>query len=316
MKKRLLLGALIVFTICFLAACGADVPLVEPEPVEPPPVEEPIEISDPEPEPAEDGEWSNWIYDDHDHWWTKPGWGIATTVDGTFWLMDLYFNAPARIRPLAEEMAITHYLSFLGIGGFEYHTFPLISAAAMGDLGVRSQIIEVLANRLIAMREADLEKYNTYMAIFSDRGLVYDEVTRDIFLELEDMLTRVPRLQVYGMYAQMSVSDILDVFTERAYAEPVEEMLPTLIPVENMYMFLSSPAAFLEAIHEAAADTWGWELEVLARHIALVRFFDPVLYVFYHDFLGYLEGLELSEGAQDLRAFLLTEIELFYSQLT
>jgi len=333
MKKRILIIALVLLVIGAFAACRNE-PLVAPTPA---PVEAPVETPLPEPEPdyepeptADETEWPNWIDTDEPHWWNKPGWGIATTVDGTMWTMNLYFNAPPELRGLAEEMAITLYLNFvLPDLGFYHHTFPLISAAAEGDLAVRSRIVEALASRIIAMRDVSPELYYMYIAHFSDRGLVYDEVTRDIFLELQEMLTGVLPVREPHASPELSVSDMLDIFAARALEEPREdEMLPTLIPVEDMQLFLGNPAAFLEVIHSAGAPFYGWgqygseseapigtwELDRFAWYIVTLRFADPVLYGVYHDFLASVAELELSEPAQQSFDFLLGQIEEIYTQ--
>jgi len=333
MKKRISLAILILLLIGTFSACRNEI-LVEPTPA---PAEEPIETPAPEPEPDcepepivdESEEWPSWIDTDEPHWWNKPGWGIATTIDGTMWTMNLYFNAPPVFRRIAEEMAITHYLNLIHPDmGFYHHTFPLISAAAEGDLTVRSRIVEVLASRIVALREIAPELYHTYMAHFSDRSFVYDEVTRDIFLELQDMLTRVPQPEITDL-PELSVSDMLNIFAARALEEPVEdEMLPTLIPVEDMQLFLGSPAAFLEVIHSAGAPFYGWgqygptsdtpigtwELDRFAWYIVSLRFTDSALYAFYHDFLASVAKLDLSELAQQSFDFLLAQIEEIYDQ--
>jgi len=336
MKKRILILALVLLLIGAFSACRSEL-LVEPtpapadEPIETPMPEEPDCEPEPEPTTDESEEWPNWIDTDEPHWWNKPGWGIATTVDSTMWTMNLYFNAPLELRGLAEEIAITQYLNFVHPDmGFHYHTLPLISAAAEGDLEVRTRIVEALASRILAMRDTGSALYPMYMALFSDRGLVYDEVTRDIFLELQDLLTGALPVREPHASPELSVSDMRDIFAARALEEPREdEMLPTLIPVENMQMFLGNPAAFLEVIHSAGTPFYDftqygelvsetpigtWELDGIAWYIVALRFTDPALSPIYHNFLTSVAELELSSDAQQSFDFLLAQIEQTYSQ--
>jgi len=341
MKKMLSILLALILLIGGLAACAQT---AEPEVTPPPP---PVETPEPEqalepeqtPEPVTGGaEWPNWIDESYGpQWWAKPGWGIATTLDGQFWQLDLYFRAPETLLPLAEEMAMTNYLDFArswGVWADGRHTFPVISAGSMGDLDVRTRIVCALANRLLALRDGGFEIYDTYMAIFSDRGLVFDEITRDIFEELHQFLAE-NNPTASGLFADvplnldLTVQDIVQVFTDRALAEPVDEMRPTLAPVENMHMFRQNPAAFLEAAYLAGTPFYGhyvadppqseyplgrWELLWMAYHIASARWVDPALYAHYADFLAFVAEQELSEGARWLFEFLIERVELRYTE--
>jgi len=293
----------------------------------------------PEPE-IDDAEWPNWIDESYGpQWWAKPGWGIATTVDWQFWQLDRYFRAPEPLLPLAEEMAMTSYLDFArswGVWAEGQHTFPMISAGSMGDGDVRTRIIRTLANRLLALQNGGFEMYDTHMALFSNRGLVYDEVTRDIFEELHQLVAENSPT-INGLFADiplnldLTAQDIVRVFTDRATAEPAEneEMLPTLEPVENMHLFRQNPAAFLEAAYLVGEPFYGfytadppqseyplgrWEVLWLAYHIASARWVDPALYAHYADFLEFVAEQDLSEDARWLFDFLLEQIELRYAE--
>ena len=334
MKKGIRLFTLILFVLCAFAACGSGPDAIEsqrPEPDRPPPARP----SDPISEPPIDSDigWPNRIYDTEPQWWTKPGWGIATTVDWVHQMMGLNFRAPDDLLPVAEEMAITYYLHFVAPSrGFEAHALPLIAAAAAGEFDVQVRIVTALSNRLVSMM--GIEMYRTYLGLFSDRGLVYDEVTAQIFEQIHILLAECCASTEAGRFASelpagpaLTVSDIVRIFTARADADPVEDMLPSLAAVEDMQMFRRSPAAFLEAAYIAGIPFYGFrtadeaetphgplEVHRIAAYIAMARHADPILYAYYHDFLRSAAELDLSESARLSLNFLHEQLESTYRE--
>jgi len=297
---------------------------------------EPEPIPEPEPEPdCDEDEWPNWIDEAYGpQWWTQPGWGIATTVDGHFQRLGLYFRAPAELLPVAEEMAITNYLGFILPDGLEHHALPVIAAAAEGDQEIQTRIVVALVNRILALRDSGSDLYHDYVARLSDRGLVYDDVTRDIFEQIQTLLAEGNATSTGLFYdlpldANLIASDIVELFTDRANAEPVDEMLPTLIPAEDMWLFRRNPAALLEAAYLAGTPFYGnWlgdgyesetpigtvEMYRIAWFLAHTRLFDPVVYAHYHDLLTTAQEQALPEGAQWLLEFLYDRIEVSYNE--
>jgi len=266
--------------------------------------------------------------------------------------MGLYFRAPEDFLPITEEMAMTYYLFFIASDGSYPHIFPMISAASAGDLDVQERIIRAIANRIHAMQEGEIDMYHSYVAFFSNRELVYDEVTRGIFEKLQELLTETAPSNT-GLFIRelpldptLTVSAITKIFAQRAaqiaILEPVETdlFLKFMAAVEtgiasaswsaeDMKMFRTNPASFLEASYIAGVPFYGYwtadgrfesetplgtmEAYTIAHYISNAKQIDPALYGHYMNFLAFVAEQNLSEGARWLLDFLHERIEINYN---
>jgi len=193
MKKLVFILTFSLLVTFSLKACQSiDAELDTAGPI---PAETVTPIPEPTPRPsAADAQWPNWIYDvnpDTPHWWTMPGWGISTTIDWDFQQLGLYFRAPREQLGVAQKMAITQYLRFIASEWNYYYIFPLVAAAAAGDSQSQENIVSAIANRIIALRDGGFDIYHTYIALLSNRDLVYDEITRDIFEKIQHLSWQV-----------------------------------------------------------------------------------------------------------------------------
>jgi len=311
----------------------------------------PVPISE---APVADAQWPNWIYDvnpDRPHWWTLPDGGISSLVDWHFHMMGIYFRAPEDFLPITEEIAMTYYLFFIASDGSYPHIFPMISAASAGDLDVQDRIIRAIANRIHIIQEAEADMYHSYVSLFSNRKLVYDEVTQEIFEKLQALLIETAPSNA-GLFIRelppnptLTASAITKIFAQRAAqkaaVEPVEADLrsrfmaaieagvdPTSWSAEDMKMFRTNPTDFLEASYIAGVPFYGYwtadnrfeseiplgtmEVYMIANYISHAKR-DPVLYGHYRDFLAFVAEQHLSEGARWLLDFLHERIEINYN---